>query len=298
MRTATLLLLSLVAVIALSSGVRAQDSSESNPARSLQLHRLESKIFGNARYIRVLLPAGYDLPRNASRRYPVLYLNDGQNLFDKTTSLFNPMEWGVDEAVTKLLADGVPPMIIVGIDNAGTSARANEYLPYPDEYLSPPLPNPQGVLYPDFLVGEVIPLVARTYRIRNDRASTTLGGSSYGALIALYAYLKYPEVFGKLLLESPSLYVSKAKILDQLKSLKVLPERVYIGVGTNEEGRSDCTAATDGGDPVADVLQLGKLLKIAGLKSKSLSVAIDSCAVHNEEAWARRFPSAIKFLFK
>jgi predicted alpha/beta superfamily hydrolase len=143
-----------------------------------------------------------------------------------------------------------------------------------------------------------MPLVARNYRIRSDRRSTALGGSSYGALIALFAYSKYPDVFGRLLIESPSLYVSKAKILDDLKNLKSLPDRVYIGVGTNEEGRSDCTASTTGGDAVADVLRLKKLLQIAGLKSKSLSVAIESCAVHDEEAWARRFPSAITFLFK
>ena len=286
-----------MSALALSSVVSAQNASE--PKTELRLHRLESKIFGNTRNIRVLLPPDYDQPRNASRRYPVLYLNDGQNLFDKATSVFNPMEWGVDETVTKLLADGsIPPMIIVGIDNAGRSGRANEYLPYPDEYLSPPLPNPQGHLYPDFLVDEVMPLVARIYRIRSDRRSTALGGSSYGALIALFAYSKYPDVFGRLLIESPSLYVSKAKILDELKTLKRLPDRVYIGVGTNEEGRSDCTASTTGGDAVADVLRLKKLLQIAGLKSKSLSVAIESCAVHDEEAWARRFPSAITFLFK
>ena len=286
-----------MSALALSSVVSAQNASE--PKTELRLHRLESKIFGNTRNIRVLLPPDYDQPRNASRRYPVLYLNDGQNLFDKATSVFNPMEWGVDETVTKLLADGsMPPMIIVGIDNAGRSGRANEYLPYPDEYLSPPIQNPQGHLYPDFLVDEVMPLVARNYRIRSDRRSTALGGSSYGALIALFAYSKYPDVFGRLLIESPSLYVSKAKILDDLKKLKSLPDRVYIGVGTNEEGRSDCTASTTGGDAVADVLRLKKLLQIAGLKSKSLSVAIESCAVHDEEAWARRFPSAITFLFK
>lgn len=105
----------------------------------LRLHQLKSKVFGNTRAIRVLLPAGYSEPANRKRRYPVLYLNDGQNLFDVSTSVFNPLEWQADEALDRLIkAKEIEPLIVVGVDNAGRSARANEYLPYPDAYLRPP----------------------------------------------------------------------------------------------------------------------------------------------------------------
>jgi enterochelin esterase-like enzyme len=110
----------LAALIFVSAAALARGMA----ASELRIHTLESKVFGNVRNIRVLLPPGYDERGNASKRYPVLYLNDGQNLFDKATSVFNPMEWGVDETVAKLSADkSIPPIIVVGIDNAGRSGR-------------------------------------------------------------------------------------------------------------------------------------------------------------------------------
>lgn len=142
-----------------------------------------------------------------------------------------------------------------------------------------------------------MPLVARNYRVKNGRGSTSLGGSSYGALIALFAYSKYPDVFGKLLIESPSIYVSKARILDDLKSLKRLPKKIYIGVGTNEEERVGCKPGGDGGEVVTDVMRLKRLLEAAGAKNNSMSIVVEDCAVHNEEAWARRLPAAMVFLF-
>ncbi len=117
----------------------------------LRLHEFTSKVFANKRMIRVLVPPGYDQSVNRNKRYPVLYLNDGQNLFDLRTSEFNPMEWQVDEVVERLLTKRViPPIIIVGIDCAGRRMRFNEYFPYADEFLSPPMPSPEGDKYPEF----------------------------------------------------------------------------------------------------------------------------------------------------
>src|SRR5437868_3178059 len=105
----------------------------------LEVVPFESKVFSNTRNLRILLPRGYHLAMYGTRHYPVLYLNDGQNLFDLCTSMFNHEEWQVDETVAALTAAGdIPPMIVVGIDNAGRRGRAHEYLPYPDETLSPP----------------------------------------------------------------------------------------------------------------------------------------------------------------
>lgn len=273
-------------------------AAENSFGAELQLHQLRSKIFGNERTIRVLLPPGYNEKRNRSRSYPVLYLNDGQNLFDKNTSVFNSMEWRVDETVTKLIKEKlIEPIIVVGIDNAGRSGRANEYLPFPDEFLTPPISNPQGEKYPEFLTKEVIPLVRSKYRISDKRDRTAIGGSSYGALISLYSFIKDHQIFGELLLESPSLYVSDAKILTLADSVSDLPKRVYLGVGTNEEGNKRCSAGDQTSEAVTDVKRLEKILLARGVHHSGIKVVVEDCAVHNEEAWARRLPAALIFLF-
>src|SRR5689334_11150358 len=149
----------------------------------LRLRPFTSETFGNSRVLRVLLPPGYDLPVNRSRRYPVLYLNDGQNLFDAGTSTFTDQEWRVDETVNELIAAGrIQPLIVVGIDHAGRRARFHEYFPYPDRFLEPPDPTPQGKRYPAFLADEVIPFVEHQYRADRVAAHRGLGGSSAGAL--------------------------------------------------------------------------------------------------------------------
>jgi len=113
----------------------------------LRLHEFQSKIFRNTRLLRVWLPPGYNQPENDGRRCPVLYLNDGQNLFDPATAYIGT-DWQVDEAATRLIGEGkVPPLIIVGIDNAQKD-RAKEYLPY--RSMHPPVWRPQGKHYPDF----------------------------------------------------------------------------------------------------------------------------------------------------
>src|SRR5690242_9860958 len=111
----------------------------------LRIVPFASKVFLAPRNLRILLPAGYASPENSGRNYPVLYLNDGQNLFDVCTSLFNREEWRVDETVGELVAkDKLAPLIVVGIDNGGRRLRPREYLPYVDETLSPPEQHPQG----------------------------------------------------------------------------------------------------------------------------------------------------------
>jgi len=141
----------LVAVLALAGLRRSPESAEpvlvgprSHTHGDLRLHEFASRVYGTTRQLRVLVPAGYDAPENRDRRYPVLYLKDGQNLFDSSTSVHNLMEWRVDDTVQELTAIGrIAPMIVVGIDNAGRRGRFREYFPWFDEYLRPPDPNPQ-----------------------------------------------------------------------------------------------------------------------------------------------------------
>ncbi|MGH9814726.1 MAG: alpha/beta hydrolase [Candidatus Acidiferrales bacterium] len=258
---------------------------------------IASRVLGKSRTIRVRLPAGYDHPANAERRYPVLYMNDGQNLFDVATSVFNRMEWRADETLRELTGrDEIQPMIIVGVDSAGRRGRGTEYLPYEDEYLRPAEPNPRGKYYPRFLTEELLPLVNHKYRTKTDPASTGIGGSSYGALAALYAGMTRPDVFGRMLLESPSLYVGGGKILSDAKNTKAWPEKIYLGVGTNEGGRPNCSASDPTPEAVADVKKLETVLKAAPNSPKLLTV-VEQCAVHNENAWAKRLPDALRFLF-
>ena len=165
-------------------------------AGDLRVHEFRSRVFGNTRNLRVLVPDGYDAAAQRERRYPVLYLNDGQNLFDAATAVLNPLEWRVDETLRDLTASAtVPPMVVVGIDNAGRRNRFKEYFPWVDEFLSPPEPDPQGTRYPDFLVDEVLPFIEARYRVSRDAAGRGIGGSSAGALAAIYAVVTRPAVF-------------------------------------------------------------------------------------------------------
>ena len=259
----------------------------------LRLHEFRSDIFANTRTVRVLLPPGYEDPRHAAQRFAVLYLNDGQNLFDASTSMFNPVEWQVDETVSRLAASNrIAPLIVVGIDNAGKRERPAEYLPYPDEYLRPSVPSPYGRKYPDFLVDEVMPFINRTYRTRTGPESTGVGGSSYGAVAALYTVMKRPGVFGRLLLESPSLYISREQLLKDCDGVRQWPRRVYVGIGTSETG-------DEAGDreAVSLVRRFGEKLAKAGKRGKSLHVVVEEGGMHLESAWARRLPRALEFLY-
>ena len=255
----------------------------------LRLHEFQSKIFQNTRLLRVWLPPGYDQPENDGRRCPVLYLNDGQNLFDPATAYIGT-DWQVDEAATRLIGEGkVPPLIIVGIDNAQKD-RAKEYLPY--RSMHPPVWRPQGRHYPDFLLNEVMPFVVRRYRIAEGPDNTGLGGSSLGAIISLYAIMERPGIFGRLLLESPSLFISNRQLLKSSRAFAQWPARIFVAMGTKEAGNEGHSRQV-----VEDVLEFKRLLGRAGLGEDRLLVNIDEGAIHSEREWAKRFPEALTFLY-
>ena len=255
----------------------------------LRLHQFRSRVFRNTRFLRVWLPPGYDDSENSGTRYPVLYLNDGQNLFEPSTS-FTGVEWEVDETAERLIRDAqVPPMIIVGIDNAGKD-RFREYMPH--RSLNPMMLRVQGNRYPDFLIKEVMPFIARNYRIASGPENTGLGGSSLGSLIALYAAAVHPGRFGRLLIESPSLWASNREMIKDSRHVKQWPERIFLATGTAEAGREDRNRSM-----VDDVRELSCIFRRAGLDDRRLRLMIDEGATHHESAWARRFPDALLFLF-
>src|SRR6204780_3589133 len=211
--------------------IRAQSATG-----DLRLHEFRSRIFRNTRFLRVWLPPGYDDAENAGRRYPVLYLNDGQNLFESSTS-FNGVEWQVDETGDRLIHEGVvPPMIFVGIDNTGRD-RIREYMPH--RSLHPVVLRVHGTRYPAFLFKEVFPFMARNYRVASGPENTGLGGSSLGALIALYTATVRSGLIGRLLLESPSLWALGRQSLKESRMVREWPERIFLAVGTAETGSAD-----------------------------------------------------------
>jgi predicted alpha/beta superfamily hydrolase len=263
-------------------------------AAGLRIHRFQSSVFQNSRLLRVWLPPDYHDFND--KRYPVLYLNDGQNLFDASTAQYSGQEWRVDEIAADLIGrKEIPPIIVVGIDNAGKQMRANEYLPWEDIFLSPPCPNPQGKKYPDFLTVEVLPFIEGRYRVEDSPESRALGGSSYGGLITLYTITAHPGKFGLILVESPSIYVDDTRLLKENKDFRNWPKRVYVGVGTHE-GRSSCSEESNE-EAVTDVLRLETLIR-KNSPSTSLKVVVEKCGLHNEEAYSRRLPEALRFLFR
>lgn len=254
-----------------------------------------SKTFGNMRMLRVFLPGNYFSPHNRMRRYPVLFLQDGQNVFDKATS-FSGKEWEADETVDHLVSEfKIPPMFIVGVDNAGDQ-RASEYLTYPDshnpQFQNGNPPELEGTKYADFLIKEVMPFLQKRYRIATGPANTALGGSSYGAVVSLTTALHRPGVFGKLLLESPSLWVGEGQVLREVEKTKLLPQKIYLGIGTSEAGNPQSDALI-----LQDVKELEQILRTKGMGPNRLKVVIEEGAQHDETAWARRLPDALIFLY-
>lgn len=289
-----------VAVVALSlllaAPARAQDKPQASTrvdsiTGSVQVLQLETKLLPGPRTLRVYLPPGYQ--QEQRRRYPVLYLHDGQNVFSGLTSFLPNGEWKADEAAQALIEAGlIEPILIVAIDNAG-ARRADEYLPTRATVDGRELGG-EADRYGKLLVEELKPYIDATYRTKKDARNTAVGGSSLGGIISLHLGLTYPRVFGKLALLSPSLWWDSKVMLARVKAqsagqLGKPRQQIWLDTGT-EEG--------SGGEAVAAVRELGALLQAKGWKpGKDLAVYIEGHAIHREDAWARRMPAILLYLF-
>ena len=253
----------------------------------LQTHDIESVYLGTSRRLTVWLPPG---ARAGAAQYPVLYLNDGQNLFDPSRA-FAGRTWGVGETAARLVRQGrVPPLLIVGIDH-GESLRAREYLPVQDDR-NAAAREPLGRQYAEFVTRELIPFVHRTYPAARGASNTGFGGSSYGAVAALYTAILKPGTFGRLLIESPSLYVGGEYLLRRARGVERWPSRIYLGVGTKETGRAEIDR-----EAVANVRKLEGLLRRRRLGRRRLLTVVEEGGTHSEDAWAERLPRALEFLY-
>lgn len=239
----------------------------------------------------VWLPPGYHAPENAGRSYPVLYLMDGQNVFEALPGL--PGEWGVDETATELIVAGViRPLIIVGVPHAGEH-RLTEYLPFGSIRGN----EAAGPEFVEWLRREVMPRVERAFRVADGPENTGIGGASLGGAISLYAATTHPDVFGRVIVESlPLLPDNGDAARAYLDSVKSWPQRVFVGMGGREVSNSDRDAERNGMYR-AWAKEIDARLAKAGLKDTDRRLLIDEEANHNELAWAARFPEAVKFLF-
>jgi len=260
----------------------------------LEIIPFTSKIFHNTRMLRVWLPANYGSPFNAHRSYPVLYLNDAQNLFDEATS--SAGEWHVDETTEHLVGSfKIPPMMVVGIDHAGDK-RSSEYLPYFDpnsgQYGLPAEKDLRGQEYATFLLTEVMPFIEKKYRVSRGAANTGIGGSAYGGVISFYIALTHPGIFGHVLVESPVLGVGDGQLLKDAERAKQLPQKMFVAMGTSETKDADYNA-----ELLKRVEEMQTILRKKGMGPDRLKVVVDEGALHNEGAWSRRLPDAMLFLY-
>lgn len=284
----TLLWLAVVCGLVLSQVVNAQQPH--TLTGNIHFHKsFHSKILNNDRDIVVYLPPGYS--SDVKRRYPVFYLHDGQNLFDGATSFIPGQEWRVDETAQALIdARKIQPLIIVGIYNTGKD-RIDEYTPVADPRYKA---GGKADLYGRLIVEELKPFIDVTYRTRRDRAHTGLGGSSLGGLVSLYLGLKYPRVFGKLAVVSPSVWWDDKHIVKYIQQsrLKIRPY-IWLDIGT-EEGRDEKEAQA----AVEDMRLLRQALVRRGWHNGSeLKYLEAQDAQHNESAWAARTDQILEFLF-
>jgi predicted alpha/beta superfamily hydrolase len=280
----------LILIVGALAGGSAAAQRPHTLTGDIRLHQtFHSKILNNDRALIVYLPPGYDAHPKA--RYSVLYLHDGQNLFDGATSYIPGQEWRVDETAQSLISNGkIEPLIIVGIYNTGAE-RINEYTPVADlKYQA----GGKADLYGRMLVEELKPFIDATYRTRKDARHTGLGGSSLGGLVSLYLGLKYPNVFGRLAVVSPSVWWADKQIVHFTETLpRKPPLRVWLDIGT-KEGRDakDAEDTTNGARLLRDTL-IKKGWKI----EKDLKYFEAEGAEHNERAWAARAALILEFLF-
>jgi predicted alpha/beta superfamily hydrolase len=285
-KRATILMLLLLAV-------SAKGAAEPPGQGRIESFGFDSRVFGNQRHIRVWLPPEYDSEKN--KAYPVLYLNDGQFIYHATAAMNIRGDWHADEAAARLIAKAkIEPIIIVGIDNGGREGRSREYLPVVDTTYRPAMKDAVGERFPEMLFDEVVPFINSHYRTQPGPAGIAVGGSSFGAVAALYCAMARPGMVGRLLLESPSLYVGDGWLFKQADKTKQWPDKIYFGVGTNEVPGNDEYSK----EAVDDVLRFARQLKRSGVSEKRMKVIIEPHGMHVEHSWARRFPVALQFLYE
>jgi len=255
---------------------------------NIKRHRaFPSRILGNRRDVLVYLPRGYG--RLSLRRYPVLYLHDGQNVFDAATA-FAGVEWGVDETAERLIQRKlIEPLIIVAVANLGDE-RIHEYAPTRGviDAKAKRKRRSKGLAreYGHFLMDELKPYIDRKYRTKREAEFTGLGGSSLGALVTLAIGILYPHVFRRLITMSPSIWWDDFAIYRLVDSIEEKPPlKIWLDTGTAEPGWEHARELRD------------RLVEKGWRLFGNLQYLEAKGADHSEAAWAARVDPALRFLF-
>jgi len=255
---------------------------------NIKRHRaFPSRILGNRRDVLVYLPRGYG--RLSLRRYPVLYLHDGQNVFDAATA-FAGVEWGVDETAERLIQRKlIEPLIIVAVANLGDE-RIHEYAPTRGviDAKAKRKRRSKGLAreYGHFLMDELKPYIDRKYRTKREAEFTGLGGSSLGALVTLAIGILYSQVFRRLIVMSPSIWWDDFAIYRLVDSIEEkAPLKIWLDTGTAEPGWQHARELRD------------RLVEKGWRLFNDLQYLEAKGADHSEAAWAARVDPALRFLF-
>jgi len=248
------------------------------------------QITGNVKYHRsvkgeglpdrdliVWLPPGYE--EDIESHYPVLYMHDGQNIFDPETS-YAGVDWAIDETMDQMISFGrIEPMIVVGIYNSAD--RTPEYSP-----------GEQGSKYMNFVVNVVKPLIDETYRTRPDRQNTLVGGASSGGTISFMLAWDHPEIFSGAICMSPAFKIGPGHDFQEFDFINYFE-------ATRDNPRDVFFYIDNGGVDLDGILQPGIEDMLGSLESWGYRAGSDWVfnrdpeAEHSEAAWAERFPDAL-----
>lgn len=246
---------------------------------SANVHILDSAFFipqlNRYRRIWIYLPASYQKEKNKS--YPVLYMQDGQNLFNQQTAAFHT-EWGIDECLDTLAPQLHKECIVVGIDNDSTK-RLNEYNPYDNDKYG----KGEGKQYLDFVANTLKPFVDNNYRTLKDAKHTFIGGSSMGALISMYALVQYPNVFGGAAVFSPSFWIAPEIYTDVTNVKWQKTFQIYFYAGQKESNRM-----------VIDMQRMFNIIKQKNCcRAENVTFPLGQ---HNEKYWRDEFDDFYRWL--
>ncbi|MCE6992703.1 alpha/beta hydrolase [Dyadobacter sp. CY323] len=249
-----------------------------SPILEIVSEEFEIPQLKKTRRIQVLLPHDYyDRP---DLSFPVLYMTDGQNLFGEGSEYGN---WNIDKSLAKLAKEQKGGVIIVAIDH-GNEQRINEFSPYNNPKWGKGL----GEQFMRFISETLKPHIDSKYRTKRDRLNTGIGGSSVGGLLSLYAALMFPQVFGRLMVFSPSLWMSQRVFFDAIHFFEPFESRIYLYAGGKE-----------GANMLPNVTKLRETLETQafGYDRVKIKASIDPKGQHDEKQWSKEFPLALKWLF-
>jgi predicted alpha/beta superfamily hydrolase len=234
-------------------------------------------LLDRERSVRLYLPANY---ASSDKAYPVVYMHDGQNLFDDASSFLS--EWGVDESLNILATEKGLELIVVGIDNGGEK-RMNELSPWPNKRFGAA----EGNEYMEFITEVVKPYIDTNYRTKPERQHTAIMGSSMGGLISHFAIHEYPQLFSKAGIFSPSYWYSQ-EVFEHTRTARAAADaRLYIMFGSEE-----------GDGMIGDTLKMQRQLEFQGHPRQNMLFKRVEGGEHNEIFWREQFPAAIEWLFQ